>query len=327
MEDNVITRLIRGERIEIDACNQPIYEMIDYYEMNLYTKSEVQPFVSELKQTTEKNRYNIRRFNEEISLISSELEQKNIGYCILAGIPLAERYHDNPELRLQEDIDFFVDMDDLKQIDTLMQKLDYTKWNYSEKKKHITYIKEGKSGNDLSLDGKCAVKFYKRMTDIPFVNITFSDIRDYIEIYNGYKVLKTEIELFHLLLHAHYYDMHPKILCDIYMICKNSVLDMDLLELFISKFQLQRLADIIFGIMLKLGIEGFVSRSKNVDVAFLCDIYVSKIFWEKIFICLNRHEMTVLRCYLFDALKYKQIYDTICECGLERRVSPMRSIR
>lgn len=100
MEDNVITRLIRGERIEIDARNQSIYAMIDYYEMNLYAKSKVQPFVSELKQMAEKNRYNIRRFQEEISFISSEMEQKNIDYCILAGIPLAERYHDSPELRL-----------------------------------------------------------------------------------------------------------------------------------------------------------------------------------------------------------------------------------
>lgn len=191
-------------------------------------------------------------------------------------------------------------MDDLEQIDALMQNLDYTKWNYSEKKKHITYIKDGKSGTDLSLDGKCAVKFYKRMTDIPFVNITFSDIRGFIETYRGYKVLKTEIALFHLLLHVHYYDLHPKILCDIYMICKNSMLDMVLLESLISKYQIQRLADIIFGIMCKLGIEGMASTSQNADAAFLCDIYVSKIFWEKIFVCLNRHEMTVLRCYLFD---------------------------
>lgn len=80
--------------------------MVDYYEMNLYARSEVQPFASELKQTAEKNRYSIRRFKEETSLISSKLKQKNIDYCILAGIPLTERYHDNPELRLQENIDF-----------------------------------------------------------------------------------------------------------------------------------------------------------------------------------------------------------------------------
>lgn len=54
------------------------------------------------------------------------------------------------------------------------------------------------------------------MADESFVNITFSDIRGFIEIYHGYKVLKTEIALFHLLLHAQYYDLHPKILCDIY---------------------------------------------------------------------------------------------------------------
>lgn len=76
--------------------------------------------------------------------------------------------------------------------------------------------------------------------------------------------------------------------------------------------------------MFKLEIEGVVSKSKSADVAFLCDIYVSKIFWEKIFVCLNKYEMTVLRCYLFDALKYKRIYDTISKCGLERRGSPMR---
>lgn len=68
-----------------------------------------------------------------------------------------------------------------------MVSCNYSKWNYKENRKHITYIKEGKNGNDLSLDGKCAVKFYKRMTDIPFTEVKFSYMKDYVEVYAGYK--------------------------------------------------------------------------------------------------------------------------------------------
>lgn len=324
MENNVIVPLIRGERIEITECNRLTYDMIDYYEMNLYAKSDISPISSRLEQIAVINQSNTEKFKREIALISAELEQAKIEYCILAGIPLAERYHDKPGLRLQEDIDFFADMGCMGQINAIMQKMNYKKWNYSEKKKHVTYIKDGKDGNDLSLNGKCAVKFYKRMTDLPFADIGFSDVRDYVELYDGYKVLRTEIALFHLLLHAHYYDLHPKILCDIYMICKNGQWEAELLELFISKYQAGRLADIIFHIMSKLGAKAGVGRPKYGDIDFISDIYVSKVFWEKIFVRLNKQEMSMLRCYLFDALNYRQIYATICECGLERRVSPIR---
>lgn len=59
-------------------------------------------------------------------------------------------------------------------------------------------------------NGRCAVKFYR--------NIGFDEEKQYIEEYEEYRVLVPEMALLHLILHTHYYDFHPKIMCDIYAI-------------------------------------------------------------------------------------------------------------
>lgn len=73
-------------------------------------------------------------------------------------------------------------------------------------------------------------------------------------------------------------------------------------------------------IMSRLGIEK-KCISEDIDMIFWSEIYVSKLLWEKVFIRLNEEEMTLLRCYLYDAMNYRKIYSELCEEGVKRRVS------
>ena len=85
---------------------------------------------------------------------------------------------------------------------------------------------------------------------------------------------------------------------------------------------MQRVAAMIFEIMSRYGIN--IAHQKDKDIEFLADIYLSKVFWEKIFIQLDKNDMTRLRCYLYDAVNYKALYSGIKESESERRVSPVR---
>lgn len=322
-ETKIIGDLICGKNIDLDV-GKGIYELLDYYEMNLYGTSKEKEIVQEIQVIWKKNQDNIRKFKNEINNITSEFKKNSIEYCILAGIPMAERYHDESAVRLQEDIDFWIDEKDYEKAETIMKKCGYAIWNASTKKKHITFIKEGFIGTDLSLNGKCAVKLYRRISDKVFLDIDFNEICNEIEEYRGYKVLKTEMALFHLIVHAHYYDLHPKVLCDIFMICKNGSVDWKKFFLLVEKFKMQRVVEIVIRIVATLGnvnIPINVIHHKN---DFVIDIYSSEMFWEKIFIRLNKFEMTKLRSYLFDDENYSSVYNRIIEEGLERRVSPIR---
>lgn len=322
-ETKIIGDLICGKNIDL-GVGKSIYELLDYYEMNLYGESKEKEIVQEIQDIWKKNQENIKKFKSEINNITSEFEKNSIEFCILAGIPMAERYHNESAFRLQEDIDFWIDEKDLEKAETIMKNCGYAIWNASAKKKHITFIKDGFSGNDLSLNGKCAVKLYRRISDKVFLDIGFSEIRNEIEDYSGYKVLKTEMALFHLIVHAHYYDLHPKVLCDIFMICKNGSVDWKEFFLLVEKFKMQRIVEIVIRVIVTLGKINIPMNEIHHKNDFIIDMYSSEMFWEKIFIRLNKFEMTRLRCYLFDDENYSRVYNRIIADRLERRVSPIR---
>ena len=326
MNDSVLSRMIRGEKICLDNFDYPedVYEFIDYYEMNLYSYTSNPCILDKINQLQRINSDNIKCFSNEISRICCELEKNSVEYCILVGIPFALRYHKKPFIRLQEDIDFFIDIDDMYEISRIMKNLHYNMWNYDEKKKHITFINEGKTGCDTSRNGRCAVKFYKRLSDPQFYDVKFRDVKKYIEEYQGYKVLSPEMTFAHLLMHAHYYDFHPKILCDIFAIVRSGIIDKVKLRNTIVEFRLERLNSVVMGILERVGVFKENGRIGN-DISFICDILSSEVYWTKIFVRLNRYDLTLFRCYVYDPIKYKQIYQSVVNENMERRVSAMRS--
>jgi len=326
-ERSIVADLICGKTIESSSfmSDGSIYDLIDYYEMNLYFCSDDREINSQIQQIWAENNGNIKKFTGEIAKIATRLEDLQISYCILAGIPLAERYHDMPTLRLQEDVDFYVDEKDLYSVREIMQDLAYYEVPSAEDKKHVTFINEGYIASDLSLEGRCAVKFYRRMSSHNFCQIKYCDVKGYIENYNSYKVLSKELTLLHLLFHAHFYDMHPKVLADIYMVCKNGNLDWDAVNWLVQKYEIKRVADIIFTVMAKLGLSMYqFTQAREKDIDFISDMLVSRIYWEKIFPKMNAKEMTAIRAYFYDVSQYRTIYKGIFEKKQERRVSPMR---
>lgn len=323
---NVVAKLIKCDAIDgkhIAECEKNVYEMVNYYEMNLYYLPVDEHIKQDVDVIHQKNQANTCKFKGEITSIAKVLEENNVEYCILAGIPMTARYHDRPERRLQEDIDFFVSEKDFGIIRDIMMKLNYREWNSNALKKHITFIKDGHMPKDISLDGRCAVKFYRRMTDKNFGGIQYERVAAYVEEYNGYRVLNTEAALTHLIIHSHYYDFHPKVLADIYMICKNGNCNWHKVNEMVEAFGVERIASIVFVIMNKLGLSDIPMMKQDGDITFLADLYLSKVFWEKVFIRLNAEEMTKLRCYCFDCDRFDTLYRAILKDKQERRVSPM----
>ena len=115
------------------------------------------------------------------------------------------------------------------------------------------------------------------------------------------------------------------ILADIYMICKNGNCNWHKVNEMIEAFGVERIASIVFLIMNKLGLSDIPLMKQDGDIIFLADLYLSKVFWEKVFIRLNAEEMTKLRCYCFDSDRFDTLYHAILKDKQQRRVSPMRS--
>lgn len=314
------------DKIYLNNINE-IEKMARYYEIPFHIRKN-EKSKNSYQDIYDKNINAIKRLDNEISVISEELSKNKILYCIMVGIPFAKRYFDCFYLRLQEDIDFFIDYNDYVRVCNIMGKLGYYKYGASpsETKKHQTFIKKGFSASDSTLKGKYMVKFYINLTDINFANVVFSDISNYIEDYKGYKVLSPEAQLFHLILHAHYYDMHPKCLADIFMLCKNATINYDKVIELCEKHKVIRIGSIILQIMnnyyevSNLSVEQ-IKKLDFINTERCVNTLMSRVWWEKIFTFLSAEEMTLWRCYMADNNNYKSLYSKILDKNNQRRVS------
>lgn len=324
--ESVVAKVIRGENINIDkySQSQKVYDFLNYYEMNLYAVSNQLEYIRKIEDLKKINGSNTNKYTELMKVICDSLSQHNIGYCVLVGIPFTNRYHVEKNKRLQEDIDFFIDERELDRISIIMEELGFYVWNYNRNKKHVTYINVGKTGKDTSRNGRCTVKFYKRMTDSQYKHICFNDIKKYVEKYEGVCVLCPEMTLLHLILHTHYYDFHPKIMCDIYALINSELVDVEKYYELVDFFELRRLSRIVLGVLKRMGLNTDKYQFENKNEEFICDVLASKNYWEKIFVRLNKNELSFLRCYLIDENNYKKRFNDILFAGLERRVSAMR---
>lgn len=324
--ESVVAGVIRGETINLDEFENPkgVYDFLNYYEMNMYAKTSNEDLATKISCLNAINENNSNIFEEQMEIIREELVKNDISYCILVGIPFTKRYHNGDKRRFQEDIDYFVSERDMEAINKIMVSLGYHRWNVDDKKKHITYINEGKTGQDTSRNGRCAVKFYRRLTDPQYTMIGFDEVKQNIEEYEGYRVLIPEMALLHLILHTHYYDFHPKIMCDIYAIISSGIIDIEKFYDLADKFGVMKLTRIVFGVLDRIGFVSNDFKKEDVQESFICDILASKKYWEAIFTRLDKNELTLLRCYLFNETDYRERFNKVKMAGLERRVSPMR---
>ena len=328
MDSNkLILDMIRCDDVSVELapfCEKQCFDFLSYYEMPLYFRANDVSISETVEKAKAQNAAIIQNYTALIRTITSELDRRGIEHCILVGIPFVNAWHDRPTLRLQEDIDFFVREEELDKVRDLMSGLGFFEHSPTELRKHIAFINQGFGPKDLSTDGRCAVKFYRRMTDRNFCGAGLSAVLPYITVRDGYRVLCPEMALVHLIIHAHYYDFHPKILADIYMLCKNGALDWDTVLKCAGQFGAQRLLGVVLSIMRKAGLTNLPEFGTSGEAAFLSDLFLSWFFWGKSFVRLTPDELTRFRCYLFDAENYSEYYAKIERDGQLRRVSPMR---
>ena len=315
--------MIRSEDIISD--DHRVYNTLKYYEMNLCFKTGNKKIKDDLKRAFEINSRLYSVFRKESQRIITLFQKENIRYVLLVGIPFAERFHDDPQKRIQEDIDFLIHPEDALVAEKVMEIIGFYKWNDNQVKKHLTFINKGSKGTDLSTEGRIAVKLYRRLSDFQFGKLDYSCFENHITKFGGLCVFDDVMSLAHLIIHAHYYDFHPKILADIYMICKNGHLDWETLNLLLDGLGYRRVRLLINLIMNDLGIKAWkLPEALPSDIRFLKNIYLSGRFWGDIFVKLNEYEMTKLRCYVFNDEDYEERYHEFVKRDMCRRVSSNR---
>lgn len=323
---NLIHKMIRSERIKSD--DEKVYEALDYYEMILLLQSHEERRARELESLYSDN-FNVTAvFKSEIRAIVDRFKAKGVSYVLLVGIPFAEKYHDEPALRLQEDIDFFIAEEDLVVATEIMELMGYRNYNANPRRKHITFIKNEDSPEAIALGGRQSlkVKLYRRITDFQFGELTYSLFDRYVLEYDGLRVFNDEMALFHLIVHAHYYDFHPKILADVFMICKNGHVDWSRLNEMLVAYGYVRTGMVVRDVVGKLGIADWSPIITHCDdIGILGDLYLSGAFWGDVFLGLDKNEMTKLRCFVYDSEGYMNLFGSFVEKGMCRRVSPMRA--
>ena len=322
---NLIYKMIRSEEIKSD--DEKVYETLDYYEMPLLLRSNNERCARDVESLFVDNGKMAAIFKEETHALISQFTVKGIAYVLLVGIPFADKYHDNPCLRLQEDIDFFIAEEDLAGATEILESNGYCRYNVNQKRKHITFIKKCTFANPI-LD-KCPlikVKLYRRITDVQFGKLTYSLFDRYVVEQQGVRIFNDEMALFHLIVHAHYYDFHPKILADVFMICKNGHVDWARLNDLLAQYGYVRTGMVMRDIIGRLGIGNWTSIVTHYDdIGILGDLYTSNAFWGDIFVRLDKFEMTRLRCFVYDSNDYMNLLGSFLDHNMCRRVSPMRS--
>jgi len=325
---NLIHKMIRSERIQSD--DPRVYETLDYYEMNLLLSPSGKQSAQNLKSVLISNDRVTASFKEEIRALVDRFSASGIVYVLLVGIPFSEQYHDQPALRLQEDVDFLIAEENMIGAMNILESAGYCKYNENPQRKHVTFTKCGISP-DNPLSSGCRltkIKLYRRITDFQFGELTYSLFDKYVVERGGVRVFNDAMTLFHLIVHAHYYDFHPKILADIYMICKNGQVDWTVLNSLLEAYGYARIGMVVRDLIgkLKLRIDDWesISASSN-DIGVLGDLYLSSAFWGDIFISLDKYEMTLLRCFVYNADDYLERFGSFVEQNMCRRVSPMRS--
>ena len=325
---NLIHEMIMSN--EIKSNDARVYETLDYYEMNLLFRPDDKQLVQETKSILADNDRVIAVFKDEIHALVERFNVAGISYVLLVGIPFSEKYHDEPRLRLQEDIDFLIAEKDQTAASGILEAIGFHKYNVNVKRKHVTFMKNVADLNNTALNQRRSikVKLYRRITDFQFGNLTYSLFRNYVVEHNGIRVFNDEMALAHLIIHAHYYDFHPKILADIYMICKNKRISWTVLNDLLSRHGYVRPGMIVRDIVGKLGVrieDWEPINTHYYDISFWGDLYLSSAFWGDLFVRLDKNEMTKLRCYIYNPDDYMDRFYSFMEHDMCRRVSPMRS--
>jgi hypothetical protein len=326
-ECTLLQHLFTGTAIDKDWARKNLDELsrfVDYYEVPLHLWQCLEQDDSYIGLLAE-NQQVIVRFTGEIHRIAAVLKQGCIDYCILVGIPFAQRFFPLPDVRLQEDIDFFIRADDYEKVLLLMQELGYvTIGNVpSQDQKHQSFINEGFQKESTSLSGRNIIKFYLSLSLGKYFPTRFEDFADAITFYKNYPVLNDTATLVHLILHAHLYDLHPKVLADIYMVCRRGTVDW---TCFWSRMQ-QLKAAFLAAVVLRVLQDAF--HVKNIELLKqpitpaeedMSRKFADPKWWNERHPVLSSEELTELRAYLTGNPDHQAIFARDVQNNLCRRV-------
>lgn len=330
IEHALLQHLFMGITIEENWARRNFDEVsrfVDYYELPLHLWQCLNKDESYTRLLVE-NQQVITRFTGEIDRITSVLMKHGIDYCILVGIPFAMRFFPLPDIRLQEDIDFFIRATDFEKVMVLMSEIGYITFGKmpSKDQKHQTFINEGFQKKSTSFSGRNVVKFYLSLSLKKYFPTQFEEFADDIILYDKYPVLNDTATLIHLILHAHLYDLHPKVLADIYMVCQNGTIDWKYFWARIHQLKAAFLSAILLKMMQDaFQVENIVLPELLVTPAVLelSQKFAASKWWQERHPGLSPEKLTEIRSYLTGDPDYHMIFDRDVQSDLCRRVGSL----
>lgn len=328
-EHTLLKDLLMGNAINKEWARNNFAELsrfVDYYEIPLHLWQCLQKDDSlSYSRVLAENQQVIARFDRETERIAAVLKHHDIDYCILVGIPFARRFFLSPDLRLQEDIDFFIRAADYKKVLGLIKELGYVTLGKapSKNQKHQSFINEGFQKESSSAAGRNIVKFYLSLSLEKYFPTRFENFADAIILYEDRQVLNDTATLIHLILHAHLYDVHPKILADIYMVCQRGTIDWPGFWFSMQQLKATFLAAIVLQMMkVAFWVEHIYLPGQLVTPAVLtyAQQFSSKKWWNKMHPVLTPEQLTGIRAHLTGNPDYQEIFARDVKNDLCRRV-------
>ena len=318
----------------LDKNFSELSRFAEYYEIPLHfwhCMDNKCCFANSYSKLADENKVVIERFEREIERISKMLKINDVSYCILVGIPFAKRYFPSEYMRIQEDIDFFISTSDYEKVTVLMKDSGYDTIGEppSKNRKHQVFINKGFKQHESSLSGRNIIKFYTSLTQEKYFKTKFEDFQSSIVSYGDFLVLDDTAALVQLIIHAHLYDMHPKVLGDIYMICKNAKIDWNKFWYMAEKVNTIFLSAVLLSMMKCSFLVGNIS----IPACLLTEnvlIYEKKLssqeWWSRTFPKLSSEELTYHRAYLSGKKEYEQVYSDDVNNNMCRRVGKQTEI-
>jgi hypothetical protein len=299
-----------------------------YYEIRLHLWNSLNsaPAYSEMfSEVYDENLAIFTRFENELAKISFGLNSKRIPHCVLVGIPFAKAYYVDRYLRLQEDIDFLIQPSDLIHICEVMATFGYRPVGDppSANRKHQVFVNQGFKLSDGIFSGRTVVKFYVGVTYEKYYSCRFCDLDKQVVLPDNIPVLNDSAALFHLMLHSHLYDFHPKILFDIYMICNRVEIDWDAFWRMAQHFEATFLSAVCLQLVKRLWNLTCVhipERFLSHEVLCMSDKFSSEEWWNAGFPTCSEVDLTYLRAELTGKKDFLAIYSDDVNSKTFRRV-------
>lgn len=142
--------------------------------------------------------------------------------AILVGIPFAEAFFEGKEHRLADDVDLLILGRDFDCVRNILESLGFRKTGPPPSffRKHQAFIRGAKDLSVPTWKGRVLVKVYRSLTLPAYFHIDTGEFLKKVVTRNGTPVLDDNAAMAHLLLHAHLYDCHLKVLVDIDRLAK-----------------------------------------------------------------------------------------------------------